>query len=79
MFVLTDNIRVMAISGIHDHHYHIWDLYVLRLKSKVFPKKQKLDIQNHGQGTHSSKMGNVVWPKMPHNFFSPICQPKPKT
>ena len=36
LVLTTDNERVMAISQILYGQYHIWELYVLGLKSKVF-------------------------------------------
>ena len=50
--------------------------------SKVFGKTQQPNTQNHGQGTYSAKVGNLVWPKiskMPLHLCSPICLPKPKS
>ena len=47
---------------------------------RVLQKKQS-NTQNHGQGTHSAKMGAVVWlkmPQMPPKIFDSICLPKPK-
>ena len=35
----TDDTRVMAISQIIYEQYHIWDIYVLGLKTKVFVGK----------------------------------------
>ena len=35
----TDDTRVMAISQIIYEQYHIWDIYVLSLKTKVFVGK----------------------------------------
>ena len=48
----------------------------------VFVKKKQPHAQNHGQGTHRTKMGTVVWPKYRKNaptFFGPICLPNPKS
>ena len=42
----------------------IWDLYVLGLKTKGFLQKKHSNNQNQ-LGTHSPKMGVVVWPKIP--------------
>ena len=35
---------------------HIWDIFGLGLKIKVFCRK-KMNDGNHGQGTHNAKMG----------------------
>ena len=66
MSLVTDDGHVKAISLILSGQYHIWELYLLDLKSKVFCKKiNQIHTQKHGQGTHSAKIGTVVWPKIP--------------
>ena len=51
--------HMMAISQILLKQYHIWDIFGLGLNSKIFLWKKQLNDRNHGQGTHSAKMG--VW------------------
>ena len=51
----TDDGRVKAISQILYGQYHIWDLYVLGLKTKGFLWEKQPDTLSHGQGTHSAK------------------------
>ena len=80
MVLITDDGRVMATFQILYGQYHIWDIYVLGLKTKVFCRTTT-NAQNHGQGTHSAMMGAVVWPKisqMPHNLLTQFVCPSPK-
>ena len=43
----------------------IWELYVLDLITKVFCRKKNPATFIHGQGTHSTKIGLIVWPEIP--------------
>ena len=47
----------MANSQILYGQYQIWDLFGLALTSKVFLLKKQLKDVNHGQRTHSAKIG----------------------
>jgi hypothetical protein len=84
MRVVTDDRRVKAISQILYGQYRIWDWYVLGLKSKSICKKNEPNTQNHGQGTHSAKVGIVVSSLTENTqnaptFLDPICLHKPKS
>ena len=48
---------MMTISQIIFGQYHIWDIFGLGVKSKVFCRKKNLNDGNHEQGTDSAKMG----------------------
>ena len=83
--IYTDGIHIEYIANqrlrTHDGYfpnsygqYHIWEIFGLGLKIKVFCTKkiQQPNTQNHGQGTHSAKMDAVYfcrkYPKCPQNF-----------
>ena len=73
----TDYGLLMAISQILFGQYHIWDIFWLGLKTKVFLWKKQLNDGNHEQGTHSAKMGADSssaenTPNTP-KFIRPIC------
>ena len=54
--------------------YYIWNIFVLGLK--------KTKCSNHGEGTHSAKMGADILAENTPNapqFIGPICLLKPKS
>jgi hypothetical protein len=72
MQLLNHNFHILwceSTSQILYGQYHIWDLFGIvcfRPENQiVFCRKKQSHTQNHGQGTHSAKMGAVVWPKIP--------------
>ena len=70
---------MMAIYKIIFDQYHIWDIFGLGLISRkqsflVEKKNKQQNDRNHGQGTHSAKIGadslaentpNSIWPIYP--------------
>ena len=82
----TDDGRVKVISEIFYGQYQIWELFescmFLGLKTKIFCRN-KLKTQNHGQRTHSAKMGTLHCTLAENTqnhstYFDLICLPKPK-
>ena len=58
------------------------NIFVKVLFQRAVFVKTTTTCSNHGQGTHRTKMGTVVWPKYRKNaptFFGPICLPNPKS
>ena len=60
----TDYGRMMAIFKILYGHHHIWDIFGLGLKSKVFIEKKQLNDKNLRQGILTvPKYVLIVWLK----------------
>ena len=56
----------MAISQIIVYQYHIW----VRSEKQSFCEK-KLNVENHGQGTHIAKMGADTLAESTTKFILP--------
>ena len=73
----NDDGRVMAISQILYCQYHIWDLYVLGLKTKVFCTKKKTTKMDKELAVPRCSLAENT-PNVPKTVGS-ICLPKPKS